>query len=146
MFLPPSLNGLGSNTQKAQTSAEREFPESERGATSHRTTLSQLSSFAVLHLLSRWGKKTRYNNCLYTSEGFEEVSVLSYYLPIYILFIYNYYCWWSTIADLNEPTILYFTVSVSYCCYAVAVLSGCLPCCYATPRGHSHFLSGPNNF
>ncbi|KAK9310723.1 hypothetical protein QLX08_000040 [Tetragonisca angustula] len=27
----------------------------------------------------------------------------------------------------------------------ILLLSGCLPCCYATPRGHSHFLSGPNN-
>ena len=61
---------------------------------------------------------------------------------------YIYVCWWSTIADLNElrdVATLYFIVSVFYCCLAVAVLSGCLPCCYATPRGHSHFLSGPND-
>ena len=58
-------------------------------------------------------------------------------------------CWWWTIADLQEQAQgcchLFFTVSDFFRCSAVAVLSGCLPCCYATPRGHSHFFFWPNN-
>ena len=58
----------------------------------------------------------------------------------------NCECWWSTIADLQKQAEgcrhLFFNcvILIFFSCSAVEVLSECLPCCYTTARGHSHFL------